>query len=125
MHGLWLFAQGAAEGGAPAAGAPASGMSFLLPMIAMFALMYFLVILPSNRQRKQQQTLLSTLKKGDKVVTNAGILGTVVHMKEDVPNEAAEVTLRVDDNTNSRIRVLKSSIASITSRSDETAEVKS
>lgn len=100
-------------------------MSFLLPMIAMFALMYFLVILPSNRQRKQQQTLLSTLKKGDKVVTNAGILGTVVHMKEDVPNEAAEVTLRVDDNTNSRIRVLKSSIASITSRSDETAEVKS
>jgi len=64
----------------------------------------------SARQRREQQAMFAALKKNDKVVTSAGIIGVVVSIKE---NED-EVTLRVDDTSNTRIRVLKSSIVRIT-----------
>lgn len=64
-----------------------------------------------GKPRRDQQRALSGLKKNDKVVTSGGILGVVVAIKE---NED-EVTLKVDDTSNTRIRVLKSSITQITS----------
>jgi preprotein translocase subunit YajC len=63
----------------------------------------------SARQKREAAALLANLKKNDKVVTAAGIIGVVVSIKE---NEN-EVTLRVDDTSNSRVTVLRSSITSI------------
>jgi len=108
-----------AQEAAPGAGQQPPMSSMLIPLVLMMVVMVFLVVLPASRQRKQQQALLATLKKGDKVLTQAGILGTIVAMKDEAPGEVAEVTLRVDDNTNSRIRVLKSTVTNILSRSDE------
>src|SRR5262245_54293846 len=85
-----------------------------------FGLMMILFFRAQNRQRRELQKALSALKKNDKVVTRAGIIGVVVAVKE---NED-EVTLKVDDATNTRIRGLKSSIERITSGDQTTGETK-
>jgi len=50
---------------------------FLIPLGLMFAIMYFMVIMPQQRQRKKTQEMLGALKTGDKIITNGGIYGTV------------------------------------------------
>jgi preprotein translocase subunit YajC len=57
-------------------------LSLLLP-VAMFAIMYFLIILPQQRQRKKTQEMLSSLKNGDEVVTNGGIVGTIFSLNPE------------------------------------------
>lgn len=63
------------------------------------------MIRPQRRQEQTQKTLISGLKKNDKVQTIGGILGTIVSVNE----KEDEVVLKIDDNT--RLRVIKSSIA--------------
>ncbi|MGB7731864.1 MAG: preprotein translocase subunit YajC, partial [Candidatus Acidiferrum sp.] len=50
---------------------------FLLPLLLMFGIMYFLVIMPQSRQRKKTQEMLGAVKNGDKVITTSGIYGTI------------------------------------------------
>jgi preprotein translocase subunit YajC len=57
-------------------------MSFL-PIIIIFGIFYFLLFMPMQRQKKQQQKMLAELKTGDDVLTNGGIVGTVVQLNED------------------------------------------
>jgi preprotein translocase subunit YajC len=100
---LILLAEGdAAQSGTP----PAYFLLYALPVLLLI-----MMFRTNSKQKRDQQNALSALKKNDKVVTSSGILGVVVAIKE---NED-EVTLRVDDTSNTRIRVLKSSIARITS----------
>ena len=68
-----------AEGSEGGAGDPLGGLPFL---IIMFVLMYFLLIRPQQKRAKEHKTLLSVLKKGDEVVTNGGIIGTVASVDE-------------------------------------------
>jgi preprotein translocase subunit YajC len=57
---------------------PSSGFSsFLIPLGLMFAIMYFMVIMPQQRQRKKVQEMLSAIKAGDRVITSGGIYGTI------------------------------------------------
>src|SRR5262245_43639999 len=101
LSAILLFA----EENAPQGGNPAS---FFIMMLAIFALGYVLLILPQKRQRREHQALLSQLKKNDKVITSAGIIGTVVQI-----GDKEDVALKIDDNANVRLRVLKSSIMRI------------
>ena len=82
-----------------------------LQTVVMFAafglLMYFLMIRPQQKRAKQQEAMLKTLKAGDKVVTTSGIVGVVVAVKERT------VSLRSADT---KIEVVKSSIADVTDR---------
>jgi preprotein translocase subunit YajC len=108
---VWLpiFAQEAnQQGGAPS-------LVTYIPFIIM-GLMLVMFFRATSKQRKEQQNALSALKKNDKVVTSGGILGVVVAIKE---NED-EVTLKVDDSSNTRIRVLKSSIVRVTPSGEPT-----
>ena len=103
LHELLLFAQEA-----PPQGQPGGGGSFILqflPFIAIIVLFYFLMMRPMRRQEQQRQMLIANTKKGDKIITSGGIIGTVVAVgdKED------EVTVKVDDNV--RLKMLKSAIA--------------
>lgn len=78
-------------------------MPFIL--LGGMVLLYFLVLRPmTKRQERERQNLLTNLKKNDKVLTSAGIYGTVV----SVSDTEDEVTVKVDDNT--RLRMLKGSI---------------
>ena len=107
---LTLFAQG---------DQPSTPGWFYL-MYALPVLMLIMLFRSNARQKREQRDALSALKKNDKVVTASGILGVVVAIKD---NED-EVTLRVDDTSNTRIRVLRSSIVRITSGEQPAGETK-
>ena len=95
------------------------GYAMMIPVVVM-GLMLVMFFRASSKQRKELQKALSALKKNDKVVTSGGILGMVVAIKEGED----EVTLKVDDTSNTRIRVLKSSIVRITSGDTTVGETK-
>jgi len=81
----------------------------LLPILVIFAIFYFLLFLPMQRQRKQQQKMLSGLQNGNVVVTNGGIVGTVVAIDGD-----DTLVLRVKPD-NVKIQVTRSSVSSLVS----------
>ena len=84
-----------------------------LPFIlALFAIMYFLLIRPQQKKLKDHQALISALRRGDMVVTAGGILGKVTKVKDD-GNE-----LEVEIATGVNVRVLKSTITSVISKTE-------
>ena len=87
---------------AQAAGGP-GGMMNIIFIVGLFAIMYFVMIRPQQKQLKKHQELITSLKKGDEVVTQGGIIGRIQNVME------REVTLEVASGT--RLRVLKSSVA--------------
>jgi preprotein translocase subunit YajC len=91
--------------GGPGVGgcAGGSGMSFILMMVAMFAIFYFLLIRPQQKKARQHQDMLKALRRGDRVVTNGGIMGTVT--------ATAEKFLTVEIAEKVRVRVLRSHVA--------------
>ncbi len=76
-------------GTAEAPNALASLFIFLLPFLVMIAFLYFLFIRPQQKEEKERIKMINSLKKGDKVVTLGGIMGTVVRVDDNV------ITLRV------------------------------
>jgi preprotein translocase subunit YajC len=91
--------------------------SMALPLVATMLLMYFLLMRPESRKRKDMEKLIAGLKKNDQVVTIGGIVGTVVLADP----QSKYVTIRVDDNT--KLKMLRSAIASV--GAGEEAEAKS
>ena len=89
------------------------GNPFANPMMLLILGMMFLfiVVMPmmNRRQKREKEQMLAGLKKGAKVVTASGILGTIVSVKDG----ETELTIRTDDSTNSRIRVLKDSVSRV------------
>ncbi len=83
----------------------------LVPFLLIFAIFYFLLILPQQKKQKELRTMLDALKKGDKVVTGSGIWGTVSNMGKQT------VTLQVSDNT--KIKIQREHIARIRTDEDE------
>lgn len=79
MHVLQLIF---AQTQAPASGGVASFAPFLFQIAAIFAIFYFLMIRPQQKQRKAHEAAIMALKKGDQVVTAGGIVGEVLHIKE-------------------------------------------
>jgi len=77
-----------------------------VPLILIFVVFYFLLIVPQRKKQKAQQEMIKNLKKGDKVVTNGGIYGTITKLKKNyIEIEAAnQVTLRVQRGAISHLR---------------------
>jgi preprotein translocase subunit YajC len=87
-----------------AAGGPNRGFLILMIYIVSFGLIaWFLLIKPQRRMQQQHQTMLTSLKRNDEVMTEGGIIGTIVHMAED------RVTIRTGENT--RIVVARGKIS--------------
>jgi preprotein translocase subunit YajC len=99
---------------------PGSPFGFLLPMAAIGLLFYFLMIRPMRKQEQDRQSLISSLKKNDKVVTSGGIIGIVAGIKE----KEDEVTLKIDENSNVRLRVTKGSIARVIAAEEPAKDAK-
>ena len=85
---------------------PPNPLVQFMPIILMFVIFYFLLIRPQQKKAKELQTLIANLKKGDKVVTTGGILGTISSIQEDY----AVLTVGESDT---KIEVLKSAIAGL------------
>ena len=80
-------------------------------LLVMVVLMYFLLIAPNQKKQKTWQTMLSSLKAGDKVTTNGGIRGTIVSVKDDVL-----VVKTQPDGV--KLEFVKSSVAAVTTDED-------
>jgi preprotein translocase subunit YajC len=85
----------------------------LLPFILIGIVFYFLVIGSKRKQEKQRRDMLEQLKKGDRVQTIGGILGTVVEVRD------GEVVVKVDENTNTKLRFSRSAIHRVTTEDDK------
>jgi preprotein translocase subunit YajC len=84
--------------GMPGMGSGTGTLMSLIPFILIFVIFYFLLILPQQRRQKKTRAMLEALKKGDKVVTSAGIWGTVTNLGKET------VTLQVADNTKLKVQ---------------------
>src|SRR5271156_6332171 len=93
-----------ADAAAPAASP--SPLSTIIPFVCVGVIFYFLIIRPQNKKQKELQTLVSSLKTGDKVVTNGGIHGIIANVKE-----GSILSLKIADNV--KIEIDKSAIATV------------
>ena len=85
-----------------------------LPLILIFVVFYFLLIRPQQRKAKDQKAMLDALRRGDRVVTGGGIIGTVARVENP-----EEVTVDIADGV--RVRVLRSTISSVLAKPDPAA----
>ena len=90
----------------PAPGAPGAGIGgFFIPLTLMLVIVYFMMIRPQRKRQMDHDKLVSTLKTGDRVVTNAGIHGLISNVKDTT------VIVKVADNV--KIEMEKSAIANV------------
>ena len=95
---MWPFVQ-TAYAMAPQAGGDTAGMlSGFLPLVLVFAIFWFLVIRPQQKRAKEHRNLVASIKKGDEVVTDSGIYGTIQKVAE------ASVTLDIAPKVSIRIQ---------------------
>lgn len=89
--------------------APAGGQGGLLgmlaPMLIVFAIFYFLMIRPQQQQQKKHKAMIEALKKGDEVITRAGIIGVIYGIVDNI------VTIEVENSV--RFKMLKDQIATL------------
>jgi preprotein translocase subunit YajC len=85
------------------------GMSWLgiAPLLFIFAIFYFLLIMPQQRKQKKWQAMLGELKSGDKIVTSGGLRGTIISLRDDA------LTLRVPPD-NLKLEISRASVVSVT-----------
>ena len=81
--------------------------SFPAMLLLMFLVIYFLMIRPESKRQKARDAMLKALKKGDWVITTAGIVGRIQRLEEK------EVILQVDKDSNVKMRLLRSAISEV------------
>ena len=109
LNGL---AQAAAPSGGGGGGLFGSG-GMMLPLLAMFAIFYFIVLRPQSKRQKELQKMLAELKKGDDVITSGGIIGKVSGIKDN------ELILQLQEGV--RVRVLRSAVTGLYTGATATA----
>ncbi|MDP1628124.1 preprotein translocase subunit YajC [Parvibaculum sp.] len=82
----------------------------LFPFIALFAIMYFLVLRPQQRRVKMHREMVTNVRRGDVVVTAGGLVGKITKVDD------AEVMVEIADNV--RVRVVKSTLTDVRSKSE-------
>ena len=91
---------------------PGFGYQQLIFIGLIFIVMYFIIFRGPQKQKQQRKKMLQSLKKNDRVRTIGGIIGTVVDIKGD------EITLKVDESNNTKIKVVSSAIGSNVSKDE-------
>lgn len=104
-HAMGTGGTGGAGGG--------GGFGAFIPLILMFAIFYFLLIRPQQKKAKAHKQMLSTVRKGDKIVSSGGLHGLVTGVTDDV------VTMEIAPKV--RVKISRGSIAGILKR-DETPQ---
>lgn len=98
----------AAPGAAPAGQPPASNpFSLMGPLLLVMVFVIGFSMLSSRKEKKKRAEILASIKKGEKVLTIGGIIGTIADVRDD------EVTLRIDENSNVKMKFTRSSIQQV------------
>jgi preprotein translocase subunit YajC len=79
----------------------------LAPLLFIFAIFYFLLIMPQQRKQKKWQAMLGDLKNGDRIVTSGGLRGTIINIKDDA------LVLRVPPD-NLKLEISRASVVTVT-----------
>lgn len=106
ISGLEILAQTPA----PAPTPPAAWMQ-ILPMVLLFAAMYFLMIAPQRKKQKAHERMLKELTSGDEIVTSGGIYGIITNVKED------RFIVRISENT--KIEIGKGFVQAVVKKAGE------
>lgn len=109
-------AAGTAAPAAPGSGNEAALMQFV-PLILIFAVFYFVLIRPQQKRFEQHKSMLEGLRRGDRVVTGGGIIGTIVKTEGN-----DEVVVEISDNV--KVRVQKSSITTVLAKPEPQSDGK-
>lgn len=100
---------------AAAGGDPASAFTAFIPLILIFVVFYFLLIRPQQKKMKEHKAMLEAVRRGDRIVTNGGLIGLVTKVFE------AERELQVEIAEGVRVRVVRDMIASVLSKTEPVA----
>jgi preprotein translocase subunit YajC len=84
-------------------------------MVIIFGLMWFMFIRPQRKQEASRRAMIAGVRKNDRIVTTGGILGVVTNVKE----QDEEVTIKIDEARDVKVRVLRNNIAAVLNRKDE------
>ena len=93
--------------GGSGGGQQGSPWGFFMPIIIIFAIMYFLIFRPQMKKQKQQKQMIESIKKGDKIVTVGGIFGTIAGIKE----KEGTLIIKISDNT--KVELARTSVAKV------------
>lgn len=85
-----------------------------VPLILIFAIMYFLLIRPQQKKVKEHRAMVAALRRGDMVITQGGIIGKVSKVKDD-----GELEVEIADNV--RVRVMRATIVQVLSKTEPAA----
>jgi preprotein translocase subunit YajC len=94
-----------------AGGGAGSAFAQFIPLILIFAIMYFLLIRPQQKKVKEHRAMVEALRRGDQVVTQGGLIGKVSKVKDD-----NEVEVELAEGV--RVRVVRSTIAQVLSKTE-------
>jgi len=100
---------------AQAAGGGAAAFGSFIPLILIFAIMYFLLIRPQQKKVKEHQAMVEAVRRGDQVVTAGGLIGKVVKVKDD-----AEIEVELAQGV--KVRVVKSTLSQVLSKTEPASE---
>lgn len=95
-----------------AVGGLTSGLGGLLPIVLIFGIMYFLMIRPQQKKMKMHREMVSSLRRGDQVVTQGGIIGKVTKVKEGDNEVEVEIAKDV------KIRVIRQTITTVINKTE-------
>jgi preprotein translocase subunit YajC len=86
-----------------------------IPLLLIFVLFYFLIIVPQRKRQRAVEVMLDNLKSGDKVVTNGGIYGTIVSIRDD----KRTVQLKISENPVIRVELARTAISGLQDAPEE------
>ncbi len=92
------------------------GGQLIFMLLGLMVLMFIMTSFSQKKEKRRRAEMLESLKKNDKVVTIGGVIGTVVEVK------ATEITLKVDESSNTRMRFSRSSIQGVITDDGDTTE---
>jgi preprotein translocase subunit YajC len=107
MAGNWFNILGQGEG----VGLLSGPLGSILPFLAIGMLFYLLLIRPERRKRQEMDRMLDSLNKNDQIVTMGGVWGIVVNSSKG----SEFITIRVDEESNTKLRVLRTAVARVIS----------
>lgn len=99
---------------AQAAGGGAAAFTSFVPLILIFAIMYFLLIRPQQKKMKEHKSMVEALRRGDQVLTQGGIIGKVTHVNED-----NTVVVEIADGV--KVKIVKQTIAQVMNKTEPAA----
>ena len=99
------------------AATPGAGdfVSMILPLVAIMAVFYFLLIRPQQKKMKEHRAMVEALRRGDQVITQGGIIGKISKVKDG----EGEVEVEIADGV--KVRVMRATIAQVVSKTEPVA----